>query len=382
MRIGLTCSTIEPTLTQGKIDGIGVYTKTLLNELTERGHAVTPMSFPRLNNWIKQSNLPNGKIFPLPYLSATCLSLVSPFSTHLYHSISKDIDLLHVTDHMIPRMKQTPIVATIHDGLMFTHPEWYPSKTRTLKNAVRKATFKWADHFITVSHAMIPELVNFMGIPEEKISVVYNGISPEWYEPISHDIKIATLKKLRLPKKFILFTGTLQPKKNLPTIIRGFLQLPNDIKQAYPLVIAGKIGWGAEESLSAITNLIEDKTGFWLDYVSFDDLRALYQSAACYLCPSLHEGFGYTLIEGFASGTPVITSNITALPEIAGDAAMIIDPYSPAEIKNAIQMLLTSPTLCEAYINKGKQRANAFSLEQCVHETIQVYNKVLNTQLR
>lgn len=376
MRIGLSCNTIEPAITKGKIDGIGVYTQVLLDQLIKLKHHVKPLSFPSLKNWIKTSSYTDGKIFSLPYQAATIASFLTPSTRLFYPNLDKNIDILHITDHKIPRIKGVPIVATIHDALMYTNPEWYPSKIRAPKNWLRKKTFSWADHFITISYAMIPELVKYMGIPEKKITVVHNGIAPYWNEEISLENRKAILKKLQLPEKFILYTGTLQPKKNVSRIIDAFLDLPSDIKDEYPLVITGKAGWGADNILSSIQTLTSQKAGYWLDYVSLEELRALYQSATIYVCPSLHEGFGYTVLEAFASKTPVLTSNISALPEVASNAAYFVDPYSVNDIKHGLQNLLTSELLRTDLIEKGRVRAKDFSQEKCARETLAVYEKV------
>ncbi len=367
MKIGLSCTTIEPQLTQGKIDGIGVYTKTLYEQFSQQHH-ITAFSYPAL----KQSGFKDGQLFPLSYTKATLASLFKPAATLLYKKHAKNLDLLHITDHMVPRIQHVPIIATIHDALMFTHPEWYPSKLRSIKNYLRKETFKWVNHFITVSHSMVNELVNYLNIPEKKISVVHNGISSWWYESIPDEKRNMVLNKLNLPHKFILFTGTLQPKKNVSRIIQAFLELPKDIRREYPLVIAGKAGWGAADILMWIEKLKADG-GYWLNYISNEELRALYQAATLYLCPSLHEGFGYTLLEAFASQTPAITSNLSALPEVAGNAAYLVDPYSVSDMKNAMQTLLTNVDLRQGLVAKGILRAQEFSLEKCAMETLKVY---------
>lgn len=223
---------------------------------------------------------------------------------------------------------------------------------------------------------MIPELVEHIGIKPEKISVVYLGIQEEWFQKTSEAHKLAALKKFNLPRNFLLFTGTLQHKKNLPRIIHAYLALPTDIQEAYPLVIVGRAGWGTEESLAAIQKLTDQKKGVWLNYVSIEELRVLFQCASLYVHPSLHEGFGLTLLEAFASETPVLTSNVTALPEVAGDAAYFVDPYSVAEISQGIQRMLTSPSLQEVLVQKGVARARKFSWEKCAEETLKVYKSL------
>lgn len=375
MRIGLTCTTIEPSLTQGKIDGIGMYTKTLLDQFSNLNLDVTPYSFP--NNKNKQSGIKNGKVFPLSFTSATLSSFIKPIADTIYKNIPKQIDLLHVTDHMIPRVDRISMIATIHDALMFKHPEWYSSKLRGIKNWLRKETMKWPKHFITISQAMVPELVRYLDIPESKITVVHNGLPDWWHEKVSPTEIKNTLQRLGLPKKFILFTGTIQPKKNVARLIEAFLQLPQDIQQEYPLVIAGKAGWDTTEDIIAINKLIQHKTGYWLNYVSKEDIRTLYQAATLYVFPSLHEGFGLTLLEAFASGTPVMTSSVPALQEIGANAVYFIDPLSIDSMTLGMRNFLTSEGLRQQYINSGSLRVRDFTVDRCIRGTLNVYEKFI-----
>lgn len=377
MRIGLTCTTIEPRLTNGKIDGIGMYTQTLLNQFQKRNLSVTPFSYPGFRSGMRSSELPQGEIFPLPYRPARFISFAKPISNLIYKKIPQQIDLLHSTDHMIPRVTKIPMIATIHDTLMFRTPPWQHSKYDLFKNYLRKKTTTWVKHFITISHAMVPELVEYLNIDEKNISVVHNGLSDWWKIKISDTEKNQVLKKFNLPPKILLHTGTLQPRKNVPRIIAAYLELPKDIREEYPLVIVGRAGWHTEETLHAINKLKSEKAGYWLDYVSNEELRALFQCAKLYLCPSLHEGFGLTVLEAFASKAAVISSNVAALPEIAGDAAILVDPYSTSELKNAIQKALTNETLHCQLIEKGVIRLNDFSVEKCAEQTLKVYEKFL-----
>lgn len=377
MRIGLTCATIDPILTQGKIDGIGVHTQSLYDQFLKLNYRVTPYTFPMPKRGYKTSSLPNGKALPLPFNVSTVISLSNTISQMLYRHLKKDIDILHITDHLIPRVRNIPVVATMHDALIFSRPEWYPTRLNGLKDWFRKQSMHWATHFITISHAMVPELVKYAGIPENKISVVYNGISPWWHENVSETAQENVLAKFNLNKKFLLFTGTLQPKKNVSRLIEAYLGLPEDIREEYSLVIVGKSGWEAEDSLASINQLISSNQGHWLKYVSNEELRALYHAASLYVYPSLHEGFGYTLLEAFASNTPVITSNLSALPEVAGGAAYTCDPYSSHDIRHAMFNVLTSPSLQQEMVKKGAARVKEFSLEKCAKETLRVYEGIV-----
>jgi len=374
VRIGLGCTTIEPTFTQGKLDGIGFYTKHLLDEMMQLHQSVTPYIFPPLKRWRMASTLPQGKTL-LPYIAATSLSLCLPMLP-VHAAIEKNIDVFHSTDYLVPKFKKTPVVATLNDAVMLMHPEWYyRSRLSALKNAIRKANIQWADHVIAISESVKKEIIEFWRVKEEKISVVYDGIDAWWFEKASIEDKHAIREKYHLPENFILVVGTLQPRKNISRIIEAFLALPADIREHTPLVIVGKAGWSVDASLTAIAKLIASGTGYWLQYLPNDDVRTLFQAARLHLHPSLHEGFGFTILQAYASETPLITSNITAMPEIAGDAAMLVDPYSPEEIKQAILKIITSPALSQELIEKGKRRVKDFSWEKCARETLAVYGK-------
>lgn len=375
MRIGLTCTTIEPKLAQGKIDGIGVYTQSLYDQLQQLGQDVIPYSYSKHS--LNTSSFPNGQLFPLSYLRARALSWVPLASQILYKGIKKNIDLLHVTDHMIPQVTQVPMIATIHDTLMFQAPQWNYSYMSAFKNALRKRSTHWVKHFITISNAMVPDLIEHLNLREQQISVVHNGISNWWFETVSEEEKKQVLKKYSLPDKILLHTGTLQPRKNVPRIIEAYLQLPKDIRDEYPLVIVGRAGWNMDETLAAIKKLTDQQSGCWLNHVSNEELRTLFQSSTLYLIPSLHEGFGYTILEAFASRAAVITSNVAAMPETAGNAAHLVDPLSVSELQSAMLNLLTNETLRCQYIEKGVIRSKDFSLEKCARETLEVYKKII-----
>lgn len=378
MRIGLSCTTIEPAISQGKIDGIGTYTKNLYEAFIDRDRQVIPFSYP--HHGLMNSALPEGKLFQLNYTLSTITSLANPITPSVYKNLQHHIDLFHATDHMIPKLDKIPVIATVHDALMFQYPQWfYNTRFASLKKWARKRSLAWADHVITGAHAMIPELVDFCGIKPERISVVSDGISPWWSEHISAEEKKQLLEKFNLPKTFILFTGTLHPKKNLPRLIKAFLQLPLEIQKEYPLLIAGRAGWDTEESQAAIKVLENKHTGRWLDYVTLEELRALFQSATLYTHPSLHEGFGLTLLQAFASGTPVLTSNITAMPETAGGAAYLVDPLSIDNIREGLKTLLTDAELRTTLKNKGLERVKDFSWAKCAEQTLAVYEAVIKT---
>lgn len=179
---------------------------------------------------------------------------------------------------------------------------------------------------------MVPDLVEYWGVDENQISVIYQGISDWWLEKISVAEKEVVLNKFNLKKKFFLSVGTLQPRKNFSRIIQAYQLLPEAVQKEYKFVLVGKDGWQSTEIRNEIMRMTAENKVAWLQYVTQKELRILYQSAQLLLFPSLSEGFGWPILEAFASSIPVITSNTTSLPEIAGNAAYFVNPCSVEEI--------------------------------------------------
>lgn len=377
MRIGLTLTTIEPMITHGKLDGIGTYTKNLYEQLVQAKQTVIPYSFPNTKSKLS-SAFSHGKFFNYSYSLSTVASLINLKHHSIHGKLKSHIDLLHSTDHMIPKIHDVPTIATLNDSLMFM-PKYQHYKNIRLshiKQWMRKQSLRWADVFITISACMRQELIENLSISEDKLAVIHLGISPWWLESVSEFTKQQTLKKLNLPNNFLLFTGTLQYKKNLPRLIDAFLLLPIELQKAYPLVVVGQASFDAAESLIAINKLKSSGTGYWLNYVSIEELRTLFQCATLHVHPSLHEGFGLTLLEAFASKTAVLTSNVTAMPEIAGDAAYLVNPYDTDEIRHGLEYLLTHPSVLSNLVQKGELRVKQFSWKKCAEETIKLYQRL------
>ncbi|MCE3238455.1 MAG: glycosyl transferase, group 1 [Gammaproteobacteria bacterium] len=371
MRIGIGTTKIEPAVCHGNIDGIGVYVQNLLYYYKKLQLEVVPISYPPLIGQHETTS------FCLPYSLAT-LAALTPLKSLLNQPFEKKIDLFHATDYLIPRFSQIPVVATLHDAIMLKHPEWCNPRLRKIKNFFIKHSIQWATHIIAISHTMVPELVNYWGVDENKISVVYQGISDGWFEKINPEKKKQILNKFHLQENFILAVGTLQPRKNFIRIIQAYDALPEHLQKKHKLVLVGKEGWQSHETLDEIKKIVSKKKAVWLQYVTLEELRVLYQTAKLFLFPSLSEGFGAPLLEAFASNVPVITSNISCLPEIAGEAAYFVNPFDTMKIKQAICTLLTNPELCANLIMQGQNRVRQFTLQKCAEETIKVYKKIIS----
>jgi len=229
---------------------------------------------------------------------------------------------------------------------------------------------KRADSIITISNFSKQEIMKWMHIDEKKITVIYWGIDQLFLNPVSQDHFETIAKQFSIQKnKYLLFAGTFEARKNIERIIEAFelLQKRNEVDiHDIKLVIAGKAAAGRFSDRTDAIKILVKKYGLtdtiiFCGFVPDDSLAALYANALCLIFPSLYEGFGFPIIEGFASGVPVITSDICSMPEIAGSAALLTDPYSVTDIEHNIYSLIENSDLREQLIEAGKKRLQAFS---------------------
>jgi alpha-1,3-rhamnosyl/mannosyltransferase len=286
------------------------------------------------------------------------------------------VDVFHATDHYIPKLRHTPVVATVHDIIGILHPEWVNPSLRVMKNVVFRKAVGWAEEIITISDYSAADLRTWLGDKAQRITTVPQGVNEVFFNPVADEVKLQTLEKYALQPGFFIVVGTLQPRKNVARIMQAHALLPAEMRRAHPLVVVGKDGWRTEDILPALVQLEEDHMGRWLQYVPRQDLFALLQSAQALVFPSLYEGFGLPVLEAFAARLPVITANTTSLPEVAGDAALLVDPTSVEEISHAMKQLVEQPTLRATLVEKGSVQVQQFSWEQTARRTQRVYQRM------
>jgi glycosyltransferase involved in cell wall biosynthesis len=284
------------------------------------------------------------------------------------------VDAVHV-QYIIPPVAPCPVITTIHDISFRRHPAWFPIKHWVLLNLLIPAAARNAAHVITGSQFTRNELIEAYGLPPESISVTPYAADPI-YRPMDREAaRRAVSQRFGLRGPFILAVGVLQPRKNLPRLIRSFSRIAREVPHS--LAFVGKPGWAHEELQKATEASRLGSRIQFTGYVPDADLPVLYNAAELFVYPSLYEGFGIPPLEAMACGTPVVTSNVTSLPEVVGEAALTVPPTDELALAEALLQALTDPPLRDRLREAGLARAASFSWDRTAAQTVEVYRRVM-----
>jgi glycosyltransferase involved in cell wall biosynthesis len=287
------------------------------------------------------------------------------------------IDLLHSPDFIPPFTGGFKRVITVHDLNFLFYPQFLTAQSRLYYNDQIARAVQVADHILADSHATRLDLIRLLNVPEAKITVVWLAPNVEVYHPLSKPEIAAARDRLQLPDRFILFAGTLEPRKNVAGLLRAYRLLLEHDPHAPDLILAGSRGWLFAETRALIDELRLRDHVRWIDSPPDGNLAALYAAATVFVLPSHYEGFGLTVLEAMACGAPCVVSDRGSLPEIAGGAAKEIDPGDVVELTEALAGVLNDVELQQQLRRKGFERAAEFSWERCARETLAVYQRVL-----
>ncbi len=293
--------------------------------------------------------------------------------------------LYHATEHLLPYLRR-PTVLTVHDLIFERYPHHHKWTNRLFLSVGMRLFVRAADQIIAVSQQTKRDLIELYHTPAAKIQVIYQGIDPSFAPaaPAAVD-RVRATYALRNEdgslRPYLLMVGTLEPRKNHLTAMRALARL-KAMKLPHSLLVVGGEGWlfaPIREQIAAL-GLAADVS--FTGYVPAADLTALYSGAAAVLQPTLYEGFGFPVLEAMACGAPVVCSNVSSLPEAAGDAALLVAPLDDVALAAASQRLLNEPALADELRRLGLQRAATFRWERCAQETVALYQGVLSASSR
>lgn len=319
----------------------------------------------------------NGRPAALPPLPTNFELCSIPFPrlwTHLRLSTEMALhkpDLLFVPAHVLPIWSPRRAVVTIHDLGYLYYPEAHPLKRRLyLRWSTRWNAWR-ATRILADSEATKRDIITYCGVPAAKIDVAYLGVSPR-FAPVDDQARLrSTAERYGITGPYLLYVGTVQPRKNLLRLLDAWAAyLATAPSTPVTLVIAGKRGWLTEQiERRATAHGIRDRVRF-TGYVADDDLPALLSGALAFLLPSLYEGFGLPVLEAQACGTPVLTSTTSSLPEVAGDAAVLVDPADTSAIRDGIARLIEDANLREELRVRGLARVAGWTWERTARQTL------------
>lgn len=283
------------------------------------------------------------------------------------------------TGYLPAILSRVPTVVTVHDLAIFLVKEARPTRNTYLAErlllglAVRRAT-----HIVTVSESTKQDLAKVFGTPKQKISVTLLGYDKKRYQPKASKDDLSVLKEYQLTaSQYVLFIGTLEPRKNIVGLITAYARLPKQLRDIFPLAIAGKKGWFYEEIFATVKELDVVDAVHFLGRVPDEHLPALYRQARCFAFPSFYEGFGLPVLEALGCGTPVITSNISSLPEVAQHGGLLVNPKKLETITEALDTLLTDDTRYAEMKKETTTQAASFSWETTAKETLAIFKDIV-----
>jgi glycosyltransferase involved in cell wall biosynthesis len=360
--------------------GVGHYTDALAEWLARTHHdhqyeLVSPFDFTFPNGHTPPPNLhkrftPVQRLFRKWWLvGLPTLLRISPF------------DLFHGTNYCVPVFAPCPTVVTIHDLSLYAQAETHERKNVQRGKRRIPVMARRADMIIAPSEATKREIIQYLRIPAERIRVVYEA-AREKMKPLLAADCAPVLQKYGIEPPYLLYTGTIEPRKNLLKLIRAYNELLHATEHRPHLVLCGGRGWLDEEVFELVAQLKLQPQVKFTGYVPDEDLPALYSACELFVYPSLYEGFGLPPLEAMACGAAVVASNTSSLPEVIGEAGRLVDPQDANALAQTISHLLDDPVQLAHYRRAGLHRAHLFSWERAAHETQAVYDQVFQAWVK
>jgi len=288
------------------------------------------------------------------------------------------VDLFHAPHYVVSPLTMCPFVVTIHDCIHLRFPQYLPNRAAyAYARTVMTSAARRARKVLTVSKASKDDILHFLKIPAEKVEVIYNGLDERLAQAPTDEEVARVRQRFQLTAPYVLYAGNIKPHKNVDRLIEAFSILRRRGMSEVRLLIIG-------DEISKYPNLrrlvhrhqLHQYVRF-LGFVADATLAVLYRLASVFVFPSLYEGFGLPPLEAMAAGAPVITSNVSSLPEVVGDAALLIDPMDPQAIADAMARVLGDPALRAELVRRGRERVKAFSWDRSAARTYEVYAELV-----
>lgn len=385
MRIGIDAQTVlNPAM--GSAAGLGHYTYQLTRHLLKIDKENQYVIF--VNYRVREKDLEKVKErrnvtirrFPFSYYKNFLPVVYSETLSNAFFS-REGLDVLHVPGGRLPIGYRRKFVATAHNLALNKNPEMFPKK-ELIKYRVKAPAYKRANAVIATSQAAKKDVQEFFYVDAEKIHVIYNAFDERFFQPASVEEVQKVKDKYGISGEYILFMNTIKPINNLSRLIEAFQKLRITLKTEMPrsnykLVLAGKSGWMGNEIKQIAKDFGLKNDVIFTGYVDSEDLNPLFDGAELFVSVPIYEEFGSTVLESFASGLPVVCSNVTSYPEICSGAARMVDPYDVDGIKDAILEVLRDENLRRDMIEKGLQQAHGFRWEDTARETLKVFDRVV-----
>ncbi len=376
---------IDMSRTVGERTGVGSYALNLVKGLAKIDQASTYVLLPGFGSFVHPEYEALGVYVP-PHPNFRLFAGRLPAFDNgrgLRDELSANnrVDVAHSTAYAAPAVGQAKLIVTIHDLTFLTHAEHHLQENIDFCVKQMALARERADLFIVVSDSTKHDLMKLLDISEEKVRVIYEAVD-ETFRPItSASARAEIVKRYALPERYLLCVGSIEPRKNVAAVLKVYAALLYGGTPGLPvLAIAGAAGWLNSAIYDLVKELRIEGSVKFLGYVPDTDLPALYSGANVFLYPSLYEGFGLPLLEAMSCGCPVISSNLSSMPEVVGDGGLLVNPHDLNDLKAALEQVLSDKGLQEKLGAQSIERASHFSLEKMAAETLQVYREVAESK--
>ncbi len=337
--------------------GVKSYTWHLLRELSKSG-AVSAFPSVPLDRPLNHDASVLSPLATWPRLAA--VFGINQLGSPALDAVCRGYDVFHSSNMVRVPPRRARLTATLHDMTSYLMPELHTPGNIAADRYFADRILKQAAGLIAVSENTRQDAIKVLGIDPKRIETIHSGVDERFFNAVP----------LQRAKPYVLFLGTIEPRKNLDTLLDAWRQLPDELRHEYEFVVAGPSGWRSERTLERL------KSVTYLGYVPESEIPALTAGAAVFAYVSLYEGFGFPVAQAMATSVPVVTSNASCLPEIAGDGAIYADPRSPDEIRSALERLLTDAGLRSRLGQAGRERAQRYRWRECARRSMAFFEKV------